>query len=115
MQKTVFFAFRDDPVCFIHVLLNSLDMASQGMEGKIILEGKSVTLVSAMAKPDHLLHRLYTEVKQQGLLLGACRSCSAKLGAATAVEAEGIPFIGGMSGHPAMSPYIAQGYSVITF
>jgi hypothetical protein len=44
MHKIVFFAFRDNPLCFIHVLLNSLDMAQKGMEGKIVLEGESVTL-----------------------------------------------------------------------
>ncbi len=34
MPKTVFFAFRDNPLCFIHVLLNALDMAARGQEGK---------------------------------------------------------------------------------
>ena len=78
MHKTLFFAFRDDPLCFIHVLLNSLDMAKKGMEGKIILEGKAVTLVPIMADPGHFLHTLYRQARQEGLILGACHACAKK-------------------------------------
>lgn len=115
MSKTVFFAFRGDPLCFIHVLLNSLEMHEKGMEGKIVLEGESVKLVSDMVKPEHFLHQLYTKVKEKNLIIGACKACSNKLGAVEAIEKEGIPLIGEMAGHPAMSDYIADGYTVLTF
>jgi len=29
MTKTVFFAFRGDPMCFVHVLLNSLNLSER--------------------------------------------------------------------------------------
>jgi hypothetical protein len=115
MRKIVFFAFQEDPLCFIHVLLNALDLARQGREGKIILEGKAVQLVELMAQPSHFLHQLYRQAKEEGLFLGACRACSLKLGASEAVAAEQIPLIGELSGHPAMSFYLAQGYEVLTF
>mgnify|MGYP001557474197 CR=1 FL=1 len=115
MQQTVFFAFKDDPLCFVHVLLNSLDMAEKSLGGGIILEGKAVTLVAAMAEKGHFLNQLYSKAKEQGLFIGACRACSTKLEASQAVESEGIPLIGNMAGHPAMSEYIQQGYAVITF
>jgi len=115
MQKTVFFAFRGNPLCFIHVLLNSLDMAQKGMEGKIVLEGESITLVPLMADPGHFLHPLYIKVKEAGLILGACRACSHKLKVADAVAQEGIPLIGEMAGHPAMSEYTEKGYTILTF
>lgn len=111
----MFFAFRGDPLCFIHVLLNSLDMASKGMEGKIILEGEAVKLVSAMAEPDHFLNKLYSQAKEQNLFIGACRACANKLDATESLEQENIAFIGDMAGHPAMSGYIEKGYSVLTF
>ena len=114
MQKTVIFAFQGNPMCFIHVLLNSLDMAEQGMEGKIILEGEAVKLVPEMAKPDHFLHKLYTKAKGEGLILGACRVCSNKMGVAEAVAAEGISLVGEMAGHPAMAEYMKQGYTIVT-
>lgn len=115
MKKILFFAFRDNPLCFIHVLLNSLDLAKQGMEGKIILEGEAVTLVPLMADPGHFLHPLYLQVRQQDLILGACRACSQKLKVAEAIEQHGIALIGDMAGHPAMSSYIKDGYTIVTF
>ncbi|RWX45819.1 hypothetical protein H206_00641 [Candidatus Electrothrix aarhusensis] len=114
MQKTVIFAFQGNPMCFIHVLLNALNMAEQGMEGKIILEGEAVKLVPEMAKSDHFLHKLYIKAKEGGLILGACRVCSNKMGVAEAVAAESIPLIGEMTGHPAMAEYIKEGYTIIT-
>lgn len=115
MNQTVFFAFRGDPLCFIHVLLNSLDMHAQGMGGGIVLEGESVTLVAEMSKPDHFLHQLYQKVREQDLIIGACKACSNKLDAVEAMEIEQIELIGEMSGHPAMAEYITKGYTVIPF
>lgn len=115
MNKIIFFAFRDNPLCFVHVLLNSLDMAKKGMEGKIVLEGEAVTLVPVMADPAHFLHSLYSKAKEQGLILGACRACSNKLHVTDAIAQEGIPLIGEMSGHPAMSDFIEKGYTLLTF
>jgi len=115
MEKVIFFAFRGDPLCFIHVLLNSLDLEARGMDGKIILEGEAVKLVPEMARSGHFLNGLYTKVKEKGLIIGACRACSNKLKVAQAIEDEQISLIGEMSGHPAMSEYIEQGYRILTF
>ncbi|WPD24287.1 MAG: cytoplasmic protein [Candidatus Electrothrix scaldis] len=114
MKKTMIFAFQGNPLCFIHVLLNALNMAEQGMEGKIILEGESVKLVPEMAKSDHFLNKMYIKAKEEEVIFGACRVCSSKLGVLEAVIAENIPLVGGMSGHPPMSEYIKQGYTIIT-
>lgn len=115
MQKIVFFAFRDNPLCFVHVLLNSLDMAAKGMEGKIVLEGEAVRLVPIMAASDHFLYPLYQQAKSESLFLGACRACSSKLRMTEAITREGLPLIGEMAGHPAMSDFLAQGYTILSF
>ena len=99
----------------LHPLLNGLDMAEKGMEGRIIIEGEAVKIVPEMAKSDHFLNQLYTKAREKGLIDGACRACSNKLGVAAAVEAEQISLIGEMSGHPSMSEYIEKGYTVLTF
>ena len=114
MQKIIIFAFQINPLCFVHVLLNALSMAEQGLEGKIILEGEAVKLVPEMAESDHFLHKLYTKAKEKGLILGACWVCSNKMGVAESVKAENIPLIGEMAGHPAMAEYIKEGYRIIT-
>jgi hypothetical protein len=115
MKKNIFFAFRGDPMCFVHVLLNSLDLHKKGMGGKIILEGEAVKLVPEMLKPKHFLNKLYTRVKAENLIIGACRACSTKLEVRDIIESEDIPLIGEMTGHPAMSDYIEQGYTILTF
>lgn len=114
-SKTVLFAFRGDPMCFIHVLLNGIDLHERGRLGLIVLEGDAVTLVEKMAKPDHFLSKPFQKAKSLGIIHGACKACSAKLKATQAVEKEGIPLIGDMAGHPAMGAFLANGYEVVTF
>lgn len=114
-QKKVLFAFRGDPMCFIHVLLNGIDLYERGMGGLIVFEGEAVALVSEIAKPGHLLSTLYQKAKKLGILHAACRACSAKLKVDREIEKEGIPFMGDISGHPSMGSFIEKGYQVITF
>lgn len=114
-SKTIIFAFRGDPMCFIHVLLNGLDLNEKGHEGLILLEGEALTLVPQMAKPGHMLNMLYEKAKKAGILHGACRACSIKLKVDKDIESQGIPFIDDMSGHPSMAAFVESGYRVITF
>jgi hypothetical protein len=114
-QKQVLFAFRGDPMCFVHVLLNGIDLHDRGLDGLIVIEGEAVTLISQMAEPDHFLNKLYEKAKALGIIEGACKACSAKLKVDKAIEKEGIPLIGDMMGHPSMGKYIEQGYQIITF
>lgn len=115
MSKILIFAFRGDPMCFIHVLLNGLDMSQRGLGGQIVVEGDAVRLIPEIARPDHFLNHLYIKAREQKIIIGACRACSTKLEVADAIEQEGVELIGEMSGHPAMSKYISQGYTIITF
>jgi len=115
MDKVIFFAFRGDPLCFIHVLLNSLDLNAKGMDGRIILEGEAVKLIKEIADEKHFLNTLYLKVKERNLFIGSCRACSNKLVAIEALEEENIPLVGEMMGHPAMSEYLQKGYRIITF
>ncbi len=114
-NKTILFAFRGDPMCFVHVLLNALDMQEKGMDGKIVIEGEAVKLVPEMSKEGHFLNQLYVKAKGKGLIEAVCKACSAKLGVTEAVLAEGLPLVGHIAGHPSMAQYINEGYQVITF
>tara|TARA_B100000614_G_scaffold232739_1_gene227543 strand:- start:619 stop:981 length:363 start_codon:yes stop_codon:yes gene_type:complete len=114
-KKTVLFAFRGDPLCFIHVLLNAIDLNERGREGIIVLEGESVTLVAQMRESSHVLNTLYEKAKDLGLIFGACKACATKLEALDAIKEEKIPLIAEMSGHPAMGDFMDKGYSVVTF
>jgi len=114
-SKKVIFAFRGDPMCFVHVLLNGIDLHERGHEGLIVIEGDAVTLVPEMSKPAHLLAPLYQKAKKLGILHGACKACSKKLKVDQEIEQEGIPLIGDMMGHPAMGDFVERGYEIITF
>ncbi len=114
-SKQIIFAFRGDPMCFIHVLLNGIDLHEKGRDGLIILEGEALTLVPLMSQPGHMLNMLYEKAKKAGIIHGACRACSVKLGVDKDIEAQQIPFIDDMSGHPSMAAFIEKGYEVITF
>lgn len=113
-QKTVIFAFQGNPMCFIHVLLNAIDLHEKGMEGAIVIEGEAVKLVPEMNQPGHFLSKHFQTAKTLGLIKEVCLACSKKLGVAEAVKKTGLPLQGDMSGHPSMSKYIEDGYKVIT-
>ncbi len=43
-EKFALFAFNGDPMCFIHVVLNALDLDKKGFEVKVIVEGSATKL-----------------------------------------------------------------------
>jgi len=113
MRQITIFAFKDDPLCFMHVLLNALDLHGKGLGGRIVFEGEATKLIPVMAESNHLLHLLYTKIKEKGLIDAVCRACSIKMGVLDAVEKEGLPIAGEMSGHPAIAKYIAAGHEIV--
>ncbi len=114
-EKIALFAFNSEPMCFMHALLNALNLHEKGFEVKVALEGAATQLIPEMAKPQNQLFRLYDKAMSLNLIEGACRACSAKMGTLHAAEAQGIRLLDDMTGHPSMSAYLAQGYQIITF
>jgi hypothetical protein len=114
-MKLALFAFRGDMLCFVHVLINALDADERGGEARIIFEGEAVKLVGELAKEGAQFHNLYAQCKEKGLIAGACKACSAKLGATEAVRAEGLPLLEGAKGHPSMAAWRADGFEIVTF
>ena len=115
MKKVALFAFRGDAMCFIHVLLNAIELDGKGYEARIVLEGEACGLTPEMATETSPLNKLYRQAREKGLFAGACRACSAKMKATAAVEAEGLTFLDEMSGHAGVARFLDQGYEIITF
>lgn len=115
MKKFALFVFNGDPMCFIHVLLNALDMADAGHEAKIILEGASAKLVPDLFTQKNPLNSLWTKVLERNLVDGVCKACSSKLGTLEDAKQHGLTLLEGMSGHPALSGYRDRGFEIITF
>ena len=115
MKKFALFVFNGDPMCFVHVLLNALDMKAKGDEAKIIIEGAAVKLIPELVKSGNPLNGLWKKCVEAGLVEGVCKACSNKLGTLDAANEQGLPLLGEMSGHPSMSAYRDKDYEIITF
>jgi len=113
-NKTAIFAFKGNPICFVHVLLNAIDLQEKKDEVKIILEGEATGLIVELRKPGHPLHALYEKAKKLNLIDAVCRACAVKMNAIAAAEAENLRIADDMAGHTGMAPYIKQGYEIIT-
>ncbi len=115
MKKIALFVFNGDPMCFIHVLLNALEMKEKNWEPKVIMEGASVKLIPELAKVDNPLNMLWEKVVAKGLVEGVCKACANKLGTLEDAKKQELKLLDGMSGHPAMSEYRDNGFEIITF
>ncbi|MBM7561719.1 DsrE family protein [Fusibacter tunisiensis] len=111
MTKVVYFAFNGDQMCFVHVLLNVLEMSEKGYDVKIVMEGEAVKLIEPLETSKN---PLYIKAKEKGLIDCICKACSAKLGVLEFNETVGIPVDGSMSGHPSMAKYLEEGFKIIT-
>ena len=115
MKKMALFVFNGDPMCFIHVLLNALDMKKKGYEVKVIIEGSATKLVPELAKSDNPLHKLWENAKSAGLVDGVCKACSNKMGTLEAAKDQGLALLDEMTGHPGMARYREQGFEIVSF
>jgi hypothetical protein len=113
-KRTAIFAFKGNPICFVHVLLNAIDLHEKKGDVKIILEGEATKLIIELRKPEHTLHALYLKVKKLALIDAVCRACAMKMGVLAVAEEEGFRIADDMAGHAGMAPYIEQGYDIIT-
>ena len=115
MKKSALVAFNGELLCFVHVLLNALDMHEKGQEVTVVFEGAAVKLVAELEKADNPFHALYLKARQKDLIRGVCKACSVKLGALEAEQAAGLPLLDDMAGHPSLAALMAQGFTVMTF
>jgi len=115
MGKKALFAFNGELMCFVHVLLNALDMDAKGENVKIVFEGASTALIPQLAQKQNPFHQLYAESREKGLVAGACKACSAKMQVLDDVIAQDISLLDNMNGHPSISEFQDKGYMILTF
>ncbi|MFA7567126.1 MAG: DsrE family protein [Alkalispirochaeta sp.] len=128
MRKFALFAFNGDPMCFIHVLLNALDLKEKGHEVALVVEGSATRLVKLLsggpgledfAEKNPPMHRLLSEnfvkVQEAGLINCVCQACAQQMGALEDAKKVDLPLCYDLKGHPSMSRYIADGYEIISF
>lgn len=113
-NKVAIFAFKGDPMCFAHALLNTLDMKDKGYDVKLVIEGTATQQVKELTDQGKPFADLYAKAKEQNLIDCVCRACSNKMETLSEAEAQGLPICDEMSGHPAMARYIEAGYQIVT-
>ena len=114
-KKIALFAFNGDPMCFIHVLLNTLDLHERGNEVRLVIEGSATKLIEPMSEPDSPLYKLYSEVKSKQLVHCVCRACANKMGTTDSAVEQELPICGDMAGHPSMGSYMDEGFEILIF
>ena len=115
MKKFALFAFNGDPMCFIHVLLNALDMSEKGYDAKIIIEGAATKLIPELEKKANPLHQLWKKARATGVVEGVCKACSNKMETIKDAKTLGLPLLEDVLGHPGMARFRDAGYEIITF
>jgi len=115
MEKAALFVFNGDPMCFVHVLLNALDMKARGIDAQIVIEGAATGLIPQLESSGNPLNGLWKKVRSAKLVAGVCRACATKTGTLKTTESLGFPLLDDMSGHPSMAAYRSAGYELITF
>ena len=115
MKKMALFVFNGDPMCFIHVLLNALDMNDRGYDAKVIVEGAATKLIPDLAKPQNPVHNLWEKTKTAGLVAGVCKACAGKMETLEAAQAQELSLLADVAGHPAMAHWRDAGYEIVSF
>ncbi len=113
MKKIAVFAFQGELMCFAHALLNVLDLRAKGHEVALIIEGSATALIEKLAEPGTPFSQQYEKVKSDGLLAGICKACATKMGTLAEAEKQGLTLLAEMSGHPAFSTWLAEGYEIV--
>ncbi len=116
MRKVALFAFNGEPMCFVHVLFNALDMKQKGWDVRVVIEGSATGLIRSLEEdPDGPFTPLYRKVRDAGLVDCACKVCSSKMGSLESARAQGLNLCAEMNGHPSIARYMEQGFEVLTF
>lgn len=115
-RKFLLAAFRGDLMCFVHVMLNALDLKKEGHTVEILLEGESTKIPKLyLSDPKLDFYPLWNQILENKLITSVCRACSKKMdGYDAAVELK-LPINGDMSGHPPLAKWISDGFEIITF
>ena len=114
-RKIVLVAFNGEGMCFVHVLLNALDMHEKGCEVKLVIEGSATKLVKELADSDKPFADLYQTIREKGMIDCVCQACASTTGARESAEAQGLTLCSELRGHPSLIKYREQGYEIMTF
>ena len=114
-KKVALVAFQGEAMCFVHVLLNAMDMKERGYDVKVIIEGAAVKLVKELNEEGAMFGDMYKKCRDEGMFDCVCKACASKMGSLESAQEQNFNIEGEMFGHPSIGRYMEEGYEIITF
>ena len=114
-RKVALFAFNGETMCFVHVLINAIEMVERGYEVKLIIEGSACKQIEELDDTDKPFSNLYRKVKELGILDCVCKACSNKMETHESAVSQDLNLCGELGGHPSIARYMDDGYEILTF
>lgn len=98
-----------------HSLVYTKELKDAGHNVQLIFDGGGTGWIVELNKEDNILHPLFIQLRDQGLITGACNSCMGTFEVnKQMVKEAGVPAISEFMGHPSVARLIGQGYQIIT-
>lgn len=98
-------------------IVNALTAAKEFKEGgdhiKVIFTGAGTKWVGELAKSDHNLNSVYSELKDQ--IAGACGFCAGAFGVDESVQSAGVCMLEEYGSNMSYRQLIQDGYQILTF
>ena len=91
MHKVAIFAFNGEPSCFVHAMINALDLDEKGVDVALVIEGTATKMVKELADPDKPHASFYAKVRDKGLIDAVCKACANQTGSLYAAMEQGLP------------------------
>ncbi len=114
-KKIAIFAFNGEPMCFVHALMNSIEMKEKGYDVKLIIEGSATRLVKEAMGETKPFTALYEKARDTGLIDCVCKACAMKMDSLESAKEQSLVLCDEMFGHPSMTKYLEEGYEIIVF
>jgi hypothetical protein len=116
-RKMLFVLFTNDSCRRNHAFMYAIDLARQGHDVRLILEGEAT---GCLRDREGRFGELFDEARGLGLIVGACKTasagCSDPSRNVTALARDaGIDLIGTLDGHAGIATFVSDGYEVVTF
>ena len=118
MQKVAIVILADtSPADGLGRVVNALMAAKEFKDARdevqVIFSGAGTKWISELAKPEHMLHSVYKELKSS--IVGACSFCAGAFGVADSVKKAGLTMLEEYGTNMSFHRLVKNGYQIITF
>lgn len=116
-RKLLFVVFTNDACKRNHAYLWAADLARQGHQVRIVIEGEAT---QSLREREGRFGELFEQARGMGLIAGCCKAASSGCSdpardVAAIATGLGLKLLDGADGHASIAPFVGEGYEVVTF